>query len=371
MKRSVLLVVLAGIAVLVALALFVGRDPRASEDDARSAARASGPAPANDVGANAPLTGAAEPSAPADASSTETSARAPIESGAFRSATSTNAATGVIRGRVLVGGGHSPQGLAVRLRLAIPSREAVELDADGAFEFTDLTARTYELEASGLDDVVWRPERYRIQLQRGQVLDLDWDLSDRCPALVDVQVLFDGLPTASSIEPWVADMPRNPLLVSDAAGRARLRSLGAGAALHALVTNHVRGAEPPEVLRVGQPLEIATLEPCTQRALAVDVRTSLVRVLAAEDGARPEAVGGGRVSCSLFADDASHAPPPGQAPLYWLGKLELEPSRTPLATFRAGPGRYSLETIAKDGEWVARIVVTKAGEAVDCRLERR
>jgi hypothetical protein len=375
-RRSLQLVLLALIALLVAFALLAvgneGAEP--SKPPAAAPARAPTAAPAN---TSAELAGAAEPIAPVDAEVIASSARTEIDAGASRTAADASPATGVIRGRVIVAAGRSPKGLSVRLRLAIPSRDPIVLDADGRFEFTDLTARTYQLEASGLDDIVWRPERYRVVLARGEVFDFDWDLSDRCPAIVDVQLTFDGLSTASSIEPWGELQREGPLLVTDAAGRARVRVAGdqgvadeAIGALRVFASNAIRGEAPPAVLCIGQPLAPANLAWCTQQPLVIDVHTALVRVLAGAGEAGPLPRAGGRLSCSIHAEVelTEHAMAPVRTA--WLGRLELDTTRAPLATFRAGPGRYTLESMAKDGEWHATLVVTRPGEAVDCRFER-
>lgn len=377
MKRFLPLVLLVVLAVPIALAVFLGVGRANAPDGTGVATGANTAAPGAGANANAALT-AAESAAATTTATAETSARAAIEGGTQRTALSTNASTGIVRGRVIVAPGRSPAGLLIRLRLAIPSVDAIVLGADGAFEFRGLSARTYELEASGLDDIVWRLERYRLRLERGQVIDVDWDLSDRCPSLTDVQLLFDGLPTACTLEPWVDLYREGPPLVTDVAGRARVRLVGnpdnAGASIGQLrlfASNFVRGAEPPAVLRIGQPLDLLALERCTQQPLVVDVRTALVRVLAGEDGSVPLATASGRLSCSISAafEPTRHASDP--AALVWFGKLELDTQRSPMAVFRAGPGSYRLESTAKDGDWHAMLVVRQPGESVDCRLVQR
>lgn len=285
-------------------------------------------------------------------------------------------------GRVIVDRNHSPKGLHLALRFGFEKRAQIALGHDGKFEWTGLPAGECVLVASGLADVTGARVQCSLRLAPGEVREFVWDLSDRCPAVVALQIAFDGVATRSTVQLRLgeAENARDSGMpfATNRRGSSRVRvtdidhrtSDGVLGALGLYVSNVVRGDERPEIACVGQPVALATLSKGASVACEVDVRTALVRVLLPPDGALPPPNGQGVRMLAVGAE--SHRATPASS---WhrnaLVELELDATRSPLAEFRAGPGTYFLRTWPYERESQTTLVIRGTDSVVECRLAAR
>jgi hypothetical protein len=280
--------------------------------------------------------------------------------------TSTESPHGLARlaGRVIVAAGHSPEGLLITLVNDQGSRRApLRLGASGEFSFDDLRAGRIWLEAGGLDDVVWQAPKQEFVLRSGEKLEFEWNLVDHCPAIADLVLIIDGLPCRGSIQPLLLDVKIGPLLATGPDGSACWRDNEGGAASF-YVRNYGPMEQAPPVARIGKTPVLCEMVRGRRARVEVRVQTSLVRVLPPGDGSVPTPLDAMDWYAAVHVDV-------GGGLQQTLHEVPLSSTRSPLGSFRAGPGRYELMTIAKEGAYGADLVVTAAGMTVDCPLLRR
>ncbi|TAJ19045.1 MAG: hypothetical protein EPO68_06910 [Planctomycetota bacterium] len=240
--------------------------------------------------------------------------------------------------------------------------------ADGAFAFDELRPGRVWLEADGLDDVVWRAPRKELLLHAGERIELVWDLSDRQPALVELTLKFDGLPTGGVANPLFDGLMQGESIPFAADGKALWRTAHEGE-LSFQARNFDGGESLAGVARLGTSGPLGRTRRGARQQFEIAIDTALVRVVRADAGAAMTRVGAQpvRASVSMPAQGAAADGTALAGGLVMLS-LSLEPTREPLGQFRAGPGRYSLSSMSREGFWECELEVAQAGAAVDAQL---